>query len=202
MFCKVLTKKWDGSSKLRRTCPEDIFVAKLLRRTSSLLGISRFLARKFRSFAQMCSADPSDLSSTYPEDDFQGKHYLQKLCSSFFPDFKRKKLEFLRKVSFSIFTNYAFHETTRRFWEDLIFGDQSSRTSRTSLTNFKQKCSGLLWNTLGRIVKTQSYVSKSFFGEIWFPKESSTSFFVRIEQKRFGLLAKFFWLKCINAFYV
>ena len=130
---------------------------------------------------------------------FSRKFFLEKICFFDFPVLQTKKLDFLRRVSFSRLINYPFYETKRVFWEDLLFGN---RSSRTSFTDFKQKWSGLLWNNSGRTDKTQTYVSKSFFREIWFPKYRSNSFQVDREQKLFGLLRWFFRLKCITAFNV
>ena len=193
MNCRVLAKKRQ-SSKLLCTCPKErfsqncwgeqvyfwsfpIFSKKILEFSRKMLeqlsnipstcptknsegtkigGKSiwhrfRTLGTTFWNFGRKFSADISELSFTYPNDEFQGKLFKQIYVSSFFTDFKRK-------------------------W------------------------SGLLWNTLRKIVKTQSHVSKSFFGEIWIPKYRSISFFVVCEQKFSGLSAKTFWLEWITAF--
>ena len=157
----------------------------------------RTLETKFWNFAQMCSTDPSELSSTYPEDNFQGKFYLKNYVFRFSRTSNKKNWTFCGKfhsADLSIMLSTRPKEGFGRIF-CLEIGLHELH-SRTSSKNDRVYCGTLQ----GGLSKLKTYVSKSFVGKIWFPKYRSISFFVDCEQKLSGLSAKTFCLEWITAF--
>ena len=146
----------------------------------------RPLGTNIRKVGQNFSAEPSELLSTFPDDEFQGKTSLKKCVSSVFPDFAQKFLEFLKRVLSEI-SKCVFYMLKRTFWDKHLCWNPGF-----TFSDFKQKMCGFIAKNFRvgcqiLILSVQTFLWRNVIIET-----TINFFFVGCEQKLFLLLRKCF----------
>ena len=159
-FCRKMLERL---SNIPSTCPPNILREQKLE-VKSHWNRFRTLETNFWSFAQNFSTDPSELSYTYPNDEFQGKLFKKNFVSSFFFGFQAKMIGFTVE-HFREDCQNSILRVQKFFWRNLIskiiidffFRGLRAKTFRT----FSEKFLAGMHNCLLR-------VGEEIFERTWF----------------------------------